>query len=108
MMITLTTYMPNESPNAMCVDLGEIRLYYSYDILIAYWTRDEGMVISDNSWSRTTGKHINHLRHSIPLAHMTHPVEFATQLADLTHRIDYALTHLELARRMEEYAKETK
>lgn len=101
-MITISRYMPNESEHAICVDLGEIRLYYSYEMPVAFWIAGEGMAVSENVWTRTTGKHINRLLQApgtvVPLA--AH--EYTLRLRALLHRIEYALTHLELARRIEE------
>ena len=105
-MITISRYMPNESEYAICVDLVSVRLYYSYETIIAFWIMGEGITVCENIWSRTTGKHINYLR-GVPgtVAHV-HPAVFGQRLSTLMHRIEYALTHLELARRIEEAGNE--
>lgn len=49
----------NYGLNTLIVDLGTIRLYYSYQTIVAYWTAADGLVISKNQWSTTTGKHLS-------------------------------------------------
>lgn len=49
----------NYGVNTLMVDLGSIRLYYSYKTIVAFWTADSGLVTSKNVWTVTTGKHIN-------------------------------------------------
>lgn len=49
----------NYGVNTLMVDLGSIRLYYSYKTIVAFWTADTGLVTSKNVWTVTTGKHIN-------------------------------------------------
>ena len=40
------------------VNIGELQFYFSYETIIAF--RDEnGLKISKNIWSTTTGKHLN-------------------------------------------------
>lgn len=36
----------------------KLNLIFSYDVIIAYWTRETGVKISENDWTRTTGTHI--------------------------------------------------
>lgn len=33
--------------------------YFSYRTLVAFWTPDKGLVVHENDWSTTTGKHLN-------------------------------------------------
>lgn len=57
--VRLYSYGNYKSDNGKCkaVQLGDVTLYFSYETLIAF----EGpeLVISENVWSRTTGKHLN-------------------------------------------------
>jgi len=46
--------------NFKCVELGNITLYYSYETIIAFRDRN-GLTISENVWSKTTGKHLNEI-----------------------------------------------
>ena len=107
-MITLSYYMPNESANAICVDLDVIRLYFSYDQIVAYWTEEDRLIVSANVWSRTTGKHINQLMKrpghntQVPVA------EFSSRLHTLMRRMVFAFNHLELMRKVEESNEKAK
>ena len=44
--------------NAHYVDIGVLRLYFSYETLIAFQL-DSELIVSENIWSNTTGKHLN-------------------------------------------------
>ncbi len=48
----------NYGANTLVVEMLGIRVYYSYKTIIAFWTAETGLVISENIWSRTTGKHL--------------------------------------------------
>lgn len=41
------------------VEVGDMTFYFSYDTCVAYWAPGEGLVISENVWSMTTGRHLN-------------------------------------------------
>jgi hypothetical protein len=45
--------------NALAVQTGNLTLYYSYQTVIAFRSPEKGLVVSENVWSRTTGKHLN-------------------------------------------------
>jgi hypothetical protein len=49
----------NYGVNSLCVDLGDLRLYYSYETIVAYEDTKDGIVCSVNVWTVTTGKHLN-------------------------------------------------
>lgn len=38
-----------------------ITLYYSYQTVVAFHTPETGLVVSENIWGSTTGKHLNWL-----------------------------------------------
>ena len=40
---------------------NSLTLHYSYDTVVAFRTPKTGLVISENNWSRTTAKHLNHI-----------------------------------------------
>lgn len=44
---TLKVYMPG------------LTLYYSYRTVVAYWDPQDGLVVCENVFSTTTGKHLN-------------------------------------------------
>lgn len=45
--------------NLTRVDLGKLRLWFSYETIIALQTQNNDVIISENIWSKTTGRHIN-------------------------------------------------
>jgi len=108
-MISLDYYMPNESGNAIRVSVCGIVFYFSYSIVVAYYTHATGLVASHNVWSRTTGKHLNFIcsDHSDRTDYDT----FAKGLVEVERRMATAMKHmdnLELMKRLEEAANEKK
>jgi len=61
--ISISSYGRYSSSNygvsTMIIDLGCIKLYFSYRTVIAFRTVDTGLVVMKNYWNCTTGKHIN-------------------------------------------------
>lgn len=53
----INNYMGNN--NAYCVELGNLTLYFSYETIIAFDSPESGLIIRENDWSATTGKHLN-------------------------------------------------
>ena len=49
----------NYGAHTLRVDLPTIRLYYSYQTIVAYYDGQDGLICSDNVWGVTTGKHLN-------------------------------------------------
>jgi len=47
-------------PNLSKITIGEIDLFFSYEILVAIWTTKK-LYCSENQWGVTTGKHLNHI-----------------------------------------------
>lgn len=47
--------------NAVEVGIGNVSLYFSYKTLIAYSDPQDGLVVCENAWSTTTGKHLNYV-----------------------------------------------
>ena len=47
--------------NWAVITVGEFKLYYSYEQLVAFNTLEEGMFIVENYWGTATGKHLNSL-----------------------------------------------
>lgn len=45
--------------NLNTIEIGDLTLYYSYRTLVAYETPEGKLVISQNVWGVTTGKHLN-------------------------------------------------
>ena len=49
----------NYGVNALCFSIGSIDIYFSYKTVIAFRSPDTGLVIRENAWRATTGKHLN-------------------------------------------------
>ncbi len=49
----------NYGAHALMVDVGNLRLYFSYQTVIAFDHPSTGLVVRKNDWSTTTGKHLN-------------------------------------------------
>ncbi len=45
--------------NSLAFDLGSDIIYFSYKTIVAFSTLDTGLVVSENVWGITTGKHLN-------------------------------------------------
>ena len=50
---------PNYGVNSVAVEFGPMVIYFSYDTVVAFSLPGEGLVVSENLWGPTTGKHIN-------------------------------------------------
>jgi hypothetical protein len=53
-------YSGNYGTHSQAIAIGDLTLYFSYDTVIAFKTRD-GAFYSENLWQGTTGKHLNEL-----------------------------------------------
>ena len=49
----------NYGVNSLRVVLKTLILYYSYETIIAYEDNQDGLVVHQNVWGVTTGKHLN-------------------------------------------------
>ncbi|MFZ2992412.1 MAG: hypothetical protein WA061_01740 [Microgenomates group bacterium] len=51
----------NDNYGAHClkVSFDEFTLFYSYETIVAYSDRTDGLVVSKNCWQTTTGRHLN-------------------------------------------------
>lgn len=49
----------NYGVNCLLVSVGNLDLYFSYKTVIAFRSSEHGLVIRENDWSSTTGKHLN-------------------------------------------------
>jgi hypothetical protein len=45
-------------PNLTLVSIGTLGLYFSYETVVAFRDAGEGLVVSENVWSATTGRHL--------------------------------------------------
>ena len=60
-MVRLRNCNENSARNFNCGEIGKVELYFSYDTCVAFWTPKTGLVVSENIWGNTTGKHLNWL-----------------------------------------------
>lgn len=83
MLPKISTYgeYSNSNYGAHCleVDLGPLSLYYSYSTIVAF-SDGHGLVVSENVWSKTTGKHLNWIQND-KKQRVSHE-EFERQLAE--------------------------
>lgn len=54
---------PTDRPNFTEVTVGDLTIWYSYATPIAYrdWSTGTGIVVRQNDWSNTTGRHLAYL-----------------------------------------------
>lgn len=55
------TFRKGESPTSHYLLVGGLTLFFSYETIVAYAVNGEGWWVSENVWSRATGKHLNEL-----------------------------------------------
>ena len=70
--------------NTTVVTVGRLEIYFSYETPVAYWHDSTGLVVRENDWGPTTGKHLNWIdggTHSQRIS----GVDFENQLAELTN-----------------------
>ena len=49
----------NYGVHSLCVSMMGVDVYFSYRTPVAFRTPSTGLVVSENCWSVTTGKHLN-------------------------------------------------
>ena len=76
-----------QSPTLTYVTVGDVELAFSYETVVAFY--DRGWVLSENIWSRTTGKHLNEI--AAPSHRIPHE-EFTERLDALLGRLDVPVT----------------
>lgn len=75
---------PTDRPNFTLVTIGDASVYFSYRTPVAFYG-DEGLVIRENDWGPTTGRHLNYI--STTRARLT-GAEFEAQLEAFAARFD--------------------
>lgn len=53
------SYSGSNNSNTIYLDIGPVRIWYSYRTPIAFQSPIRGFVMRKNDWSNTTGKHMN-------------------------------------------------
>jgi hypothetical protein len=60
MLPRVETYYPRgNSANAVCVELEDRTLWFSYRTLVAFQVGKYPRIVSENCWGPTTGRHLN-------------------------------------------------
>lgn len=49
----------NYGAHCLCVDLGKVTVWFSYQTAIAFQVDGHARVVRQNAWGPTTGKHLN-------------------------------------------------
>jgi len=60
-MVRLRNMNENGAKNYNMVEIGDLELYFSYETCVGFRTSKTGLVVSENIWGSTTGKHLNWL-----------------------------------------------
>ena len=60
-MVRLRNMNENGAKNFNKVEIGDLELYFSYETCVGFRTSKTGLVVSENIWGSTTGKHLNWL-----------------------------------------------
>jgi len=55
----IESYGESKSSNAMVVNIGKLDVYFSYCTPVAFRTPKTGLIVRQNDWSTTTGRHLN-------------------------------------------------
>lgn len=54
-------YSNDNYGSSRAVKIGKLTLYFSYQTVVAFAERGGEFCISENVWSRTTGRHLNNI-----------------------------------------------
>lgn len=79
----------NYGTNTIAVEMGPLTFYFSYDTIVAYRSPQDGMVMSENVWGPTTGKHLRIIGGN---GERLPREEFKAKVAKLTDTLARALT----------------
>jgi hypothetical protein len=58
-MPTWSSYAPSSNINALRFDIGGYTFWYSYKTLVAFRAPGHPLIVCENQWTATTGKHLN-------------------------------------------------
>lgn len=48
--------------NFHTVKIRDLRVWFSYKTPVAFQKGEDSVIVCENKWGRTTGKHINHVK----------------------------------------------
>lgn len=54
----MPTIKPYAGANSTALHVGQLTLYFSYETVIAFYSPETRLVVSENLWGATTAKHI--------------------------------------------------
>jgi hypothetical protein len=81
---------PTNQPNFTVVDIGPVRLWFSYRTVVAFKVPGQGPVVCENAWSQTAvGKHLNHVEPA--KRHRVRREVFERHLAEVMAALEAAL-----------------
>lgn len=63
MNVKLFNMSENTTRNFHMVTINDLDLYFSYETVVAFQRRYKPLIVSENVWTRTTGKHLNWISH---------------------------------------------
>ena len=79
----------NYGAHSQEINIGKVRLYFSYDTVVAF--NDNGYnVVCENAWGTTTGKHLNWIDSGNKKGRLP-GVEFKQQLKEMLKRHNLAI-----------------
>lgn len=70
-------------PNLTEVKIGTITVWFSYETPVAFDCADYGLVVSENVWTMTTGRHLNAIDEGRTDERISHD-QFVTLLNEVT------------------------
>ena len=79
----------NYGANTIAIDVGHVTFFFSYDTIVAFLEPGVGLVIVENAWGPTTGKHLNWISEH---RERTSQEEFEQKLGALLNKMNLALT----------------
>lgn len=59
--MTVSIDHPTNRPNFTVVQVGSLSIWFSYRTAIAFQSGYQGIVVRENDWGATTGKHLNYV-----------------------------------------------
>lgn len=82
---------PGQGAHTMCLNVDDLQLFYSYDTIVAFNHPSTGMVVSENRWSVTTGRHLNWIDYGAK-GRRIHGYEFDLKLKTLLEKLGLEVT----------------
>lgn len=79
-------YSSSNYGSSRLVSIGQLDFYFSYETVIAFNSPKTGLVIRENDWSTTTGKHLNAINENKKIR--INGEEFERQLENLLKSYD--------------------